>query len=200
MYIQIQPELEQFIQTQIGNGKFATADDVINEALKLLQEKEKRIAELQQKIAMGEELRQKIAVEIEQMTKGQVTDTDFQPPLNEFNGLRVKIPGRAEVYLVDQGYRRWIPNPETYNNLFRDWNNIIEEITVANIPLGANISNGAILAKAYDHPAVFLIDQGQKRHITSPEIMNKYHFSWEHIYQIPIILLESIATGTSIIN
>ncbi|OUL31158.1 CopG family transcriptional regulator [Nostoc sp. T09] len=64
MYIQIKPELEQFIQAQLASGRFASADEVINEAFKLLQEREKRI----------EELRQKIAVGTEQIAKGQVTD------------------------------------------------------------------------------------------------------------------------------
>ncbi|MFN6562313.1 MAG: type II toxin-antitoxin system ParD family antitoxin [Nostoc sp. ChiSLP01] len=64
MYIQIKPELEQFIQAQLASGRFASADDVINEAFKLLQEREQRI----------EELRQKIAVGTEQIAKWQITD------------------------------------------------------------------------------------------------------------------------------
>ncbi|MEH1778347.1 MAG: type II toxin-antitoxin system ParD family antitoxin [Nostoc sp.] len=64
MYIQIKPELEQFIQAQIASGRFTNADDVINEAFKLLQEREQRL----------EELRQKISVGTEQISKGQVTD------------------------------------------------------------------------------------------------------------------------------
>jgi antitoxin ParD1/3/4 len=64
MYIQIKPELEQFIQAQLASGRFTSADDVINEAFKLLQEREQRL----------EELRQKIAVGTEQIAAGQVTD------------------------------------------------------------------------------------------------------------------------------
>ncbi|MHC5738418.1 type II toxin-antitoxin system ParD family antitoxin [Nostoc sp.] len=64
MYIQIKPELEQFIQAQLASGRFTNADDVINEAFKLLQEREQRL----------EELRQKIAVGTEQIAKGEVTD------------------------------------------------------------------------------------------------------------------------------
>ncbi|MEH1920999.1 type II toxin-antitoxin system ParD family antitoxin [Nostoc sp.] len=64
MYIQIKPELEQFIQAQLASGRFTNADDVINEAFKLLQEREQRL----------EELRQKISIGTEQIAKGQVTD------------------------------------------------------------------------------------------------------------------------------
>jgi antitoxin ParD1/3/4 len=64
MYIKIKPELEKFIQAQLESGRFASADDVLDEAFKLLQEREQRI----------EELRQKIAVGTEQIAKGKVTD------------------------------------------------------------------------------------------------------------------------------
>ncbi|MEH2165178.1 MAG: type II toxin-antitoxin system ParD family antitoxin [Nostoc sp.] len=64
MKITLKSEIEQFIQVQIASGKFASAEDVINEAFNLLQERERRI----------EELRQKIAVGTEQIAKGQVTD------------------------------------------------------------------------------------------------------------------------------
>jgi antitoxin ParD1/3/4 len=47
MYIQIKPELEKFIQAQLASGRFSSADDVINEAFKLLQEREQRLFELQ---------------------------------------------------------------------------------------------------------------------------------------------------------
>ncbi|MBD2345328.1 type II toxin-antitoxin system ParD family antitoxin [Anabaena subtropica] len=81
MYIQIKPELEQFIQAQLASGRFACADEVINEAFKLLQEREQRI----------EELRQKIAVGTEQIAKGKVTDGEFV-----FAKLQEKIHQIAE--------------------------------------------------------------------------------------------------------
>jgi antitoxin ParD1/3/4 len=67
MYIQIKPELEQFIQAQLASGRFTNADDVITEAFKLLQEREQRL----------EELRQKISVGTEQIAKGQITDGEI---------------------------------------------------------------------------------------------------------------------------
>jgi antitoxin ParD1/3/4 len=66
MNITLKSEIEQFIQAQIASGRFASAEDVIAEAFKLLQERER-----QRRI---EELRQKIVVGTEQIAKGQVTD------------------------------------------------------------------------------------------------------------------------------
>lgn len=73
MYIQIKPELEQFIQAQLASGRFASADDVISEAFKLLQEREQRIEELRQKIAIGTE-----QIAKEKVTDGEVVFARFQ--------------------------------------------------------------------------------------------------------------------------
>ncbi len=67
MNIQLKSEHEQFIQAQMANGRFTNADDVINEAFKLLEERERRL----------EELRQKIAVGTEQIAQGRVTDGEI---------------------------------------------------------------------------------------------------------------------------
>ncbi|UBF24490.1 type II toxin-antitoxin system ParD family antitoxin [Kovacikia minuta CCNUW1] len=64
MSIILKPEHEQLIQAQISKGKYSNADEVVSEALKLLEEREQRL----------EDLRQKIAVGTKQIQKGQVTE------------------------------------------------------------------------------------------------------------------------------
>ncbi|MEM9925904.1 MAG: type II toxin-antitoxin system ParD family antitoxin [Cyanobacteria bacterium P01_D01_bin.50] len=81
MNIEIKPEHEKFIQEQIATGRFLSADDVINEAFKLLEEQERRL----------EELRNKIAVGTEQIEQGRVTDGEIV-----FARLQEKISKIAE--------------------------------------------------------------------------------------------------------
>lgn len=81
MHIQIKKEHEKFIQAQIATGRFTSADDVVNEAFKLLEEQERRL----------EELRQKIAVGTEQIEQGRVTDGE-----TVFARLQEKIRKIAE--------------------------------------------------------------------------------------------------------
>ena len=81
MNIQLKPELEQFIQVQIATGKFATVDDAINQAVKLLEEREQRLEELRHKLASG----------TEQIARGQVTDGEIV-----FAKLQEKIRNIAE--------------------------------------------------------------------------------------------------------
>jgi hypothetical protein len=116
-------------------------------------------------------------------------------PRPELNGLRVKVPGQEAVYLIDKGYRRWIPSPETYNNLFRDWSGVYEDLAIADIPLAAPITDGAVLAAGLGTTAIYLVDAGVKRWITTEAAMEKYHFNYGRVYNVPMILLLSIGTG-----
>ncbi len=81
MNIQLKPEHEQFIRAQMASGRFTNVDDVINEAFKLLEERERRLNELRQKIAVG----------TEQIKRGQVTDGEVV-----FERLQQKIRKIAE--------------------------------------------------------------------------------------------------------
>lgn len=69
MNITLKAEQEKFIQTEIKKGRYHTAEQVISEALKLLEEVNQQRDETRL-----EELRQKIAVGTEQIKKGQTTD------------------------------------------------------------------------------------------------------------------------------
>lgn len=54
-------------------------------------------------------------------------------PQPGLNGQRVKVPGNGAVFLIMDGYRRWIPNPATYDSLFRNWSGIVSDTGVINI-------------------------------------------------------------------
>ncbi|KAM3093457.1 type II toxin-antitoxin system ParD family antitoxin [Phormidesmis sp. 146-35] len=55
MSIILNPDNEKFVQAQIQTGWFASAEDVINAALEIFADREKRLAELRQKIQSGTE-------------------------------------------------------------------------------------------------------------------------------------------------
>jgi antitoxin ParD1/3/4 len=64
MTISLKPEHEHFIRSQIETGKYANPDEVISEAFKLLVQRENRLKELREKIAIGSQ----------QIAQGQVQD------------------------------------------------------------------------------------------------------------------------------
>jgi len=112
----------------------------------------------------------------------------------DLNGRRMRHPNEPHVYLIDEGRRRWIPNPPTYNNLFRDWNGIILDWNIANIDRGSDIANGAVLARQEGMAPVYLVEF-QKRRIDSPAAMDRYYFNWNAVRQVPRLLLQYINSG-----
>jgi len=68
MNISLKLEEEQLIQAKLKSGKYETAYDVIVEALRLLEERDKQYEK------WLEETREKVAVGIKQLDKGQGID------------------------------------------------------------------------------------------------------------------------------
>jgi hypothetical protein len=119
-------------------------------------------------------------------------------PRPDLDGYRMKGPGDPKIYLVDQGYRRWIPDPATYNNLFRDWNGIVQDPLIFDVPEGLQLASGTVLAKGSGTAPVYLVEPGSKRWIASPHNMDVYYFSWDRIYAVPPVLLSGIPNGPTI--
>lgn len=68
MNVTLSPELERFIHTQIASGKFASALEVIEASIQLLEEREQLYK------GRFEELRQEVLVGIEQLDRGEYLD------------------------------------------------------------------------------------------------------------------------------
>jgi hypothetical protein len=115
-------------------------------------------------------------------------------------GYRIKEQGQPPVYLVDDdGTRRWIPNPLTYNNLFRDWDGIVQDLDINEIDRGPDITDGAILGKAPHAAPIYLISNDVKRWVTSPAVMDKFHFSWDAVQQVAESVLEALPSGSDLV-
>ena len=114
----------------------------------------------------------------------------------DLNGMRVKQPNQDHIYLIDEGKKRHIPDPTTYNNLFRSWE-YFEDLDVNDIETGTSITPGAVLVSGDATPHVYLIDGGCKRHVTSPAVMDKYHFRWP-TQPVPQAVIDAIPTGPAI--
>ncbi|MEV8475029.1 hypothetical protein [Streptomyces sp. NPDC051173] len=126
------------------------------------------------------------------------SDSRLSRPHPELNGRRLKGFDSAPVYLILDGRRRWIPNPATYNNLFRSWDGIQSVVDINSIDSGGQLSDGAFLGKSPNAPQVYLISNGVKRWITSPAAMDKYDFAWNKIVNLSPVVIDSIPTGASI--
>ncbi len=117
---------------------------------------------------------------------------------HDLDGLRMQLPGNPAIYLIMDGMKHWIPDPPTFNNLFRDWSGIVQDPHLNEIDNGPQISEGAVLAQAQGAAPVYLIDQNHKRWITSPATMDRYNFNWNRVNHVAPILVEAIPAGTNI--
>jgi antitoxin ParD1/3/4 len=85
MNLSLTPELEQFIQSQIAAGKYASQEEVVLAALQILAERERiykgRFEELQQEILIG----------VEASNRGEVVDSE-----TVFSQLQQKLQQRRE--------------------------------------------------------------------------------------------------------
>ena len=115
---------------------------------------------------------------------------------NDLNGLRMQLPGNPAIYLIDEGCKRHIPNPPTFDNLFRDWS-YIQDIDIDEIQTGTQITGGAILAQGKGRAEVYLIDGGTKRYVPSPAVMDRYNFRWP-TNRIDTAIIDAIPTGRPI--
>ena len=129
--------------------------------------------------------------------------------MKALEGKRIRNKQNGKVYLILNANARWIPNPDTYNNLFtQNLNDSGDAITdyddaiMKGMAFGTDLPNGCMLFKAKDAAPVWLTDDllglKQKRHIADPNTMDKYSFSWDKIKSYPEIIVDSIPTGAQI--
>lgn len=121
----------------------------------------------------------------------------------DLDGLRVRMPGRNSVYVIDRGRKRGIPSPPVYDELFRTWDNIHLDLDLNDIETGDPIPENACLFRCLDDPKVFLLDEKDgkpiKRHVANPAVMERFQFAWGrvHRFNVPLDVL-NIADGPEI--
>ena len=80
MPIQLSEQSEQFVRDLVRSGRFASEAEVIERALRLLEEHDEQ--------ARIDELRQEIAIGIDQADRGEAAPFD---PRNTLERVRIKI-------------------------------------------------------------------------------------------------------------
>lgn len=68
MSISLKPEQEQFIQEKLQTGKYQTVDEVITEAFRLLEERDRHYQE------WLDETREKVAIGLAELERGEGVD------------------------------------------------------------------------------------------------------------------------------
>jgi hypothetical protein len=117
-------------------------------------------------------------------------------PRPELAGYRLVYPGETEVYLVDPaGFRRRIPNRETYSRLFRDGRGVVTTREAREVARRPDLAQSALLISAELDDSIYLLDDGRKRLITSSQVMDKYWFNWGRVSLVRRALVDALPNG-----
>jgi hypothetical protein len=110
-------------------------------------------------------------------------------------GLRLQVPGQASIYLIDpEGCRRGLPSWDTFVSLFSEHTAVPYVDTMA-IADGGDLSLNCTLAQVPGEAGIYLISNGIRRGIASPQTMEKYKFRWDTVKQIPKPVMDAIPEG-----
>ncbi|RAS22631.1 hypothetical protein [Paraburkholderia bryophila] len=117
----------------------------------------------------------------------------------KYDGERVIASTGGPIYLVLNGELQWIPNPETYNNLFASWNGVVvSDYLVDNVPRGPALTSGAVLAKGNGAPQEYLVSNGTKQWIPDPATFKKFAFNASKVVTVPQIIIDYVPSGRNI--
>ena len=114
------------------------------------------------------------------------------------DGTLLKGSGSA-VFTVRGGLRRTIPNPATFEAQGFLWGdiNVIPDSSLNAIPTGQPLLNvladGNLLKESGS--AVYVMEGGVKRRITSAGVLEACGYGWDAVYVISDFLLKGIVTG-----
>ena len=109
-----------------------------------------------------------------------------------------------QVYILENGVRHWIPDPETFDHFRFKWQNIktYSNSVVAGYPLGEDwdkyddYPEGSLLRGSGS--AVYLIELGKRRWIPTPATFEGNNFGWRYIIDIDQDDLENIDQGDNL--
>lgn len=108
-------------------------------------------------------------------------DTEMPHPRPTYNGLRIADGLSGDIYLVMGGILRQIPNGETYNNLFIDWNGIKTlDFLEDSFIIGSPLDDGAVLI-GRSTGELYLVTDNKKYHISSAAAMTRYYFNYAKV-------------------
>lgn len=111
----------------------------------------------------------------------------------------LRARGHAEVFMVEDGVRRHVPDPVVFEEQGFEWEEIddvdVEEVNaLPEDDEAVPMPDGEVL-QAEGDPTVYVIDDGLKRPVPSPQAFQDMGLKWEHILQVPTSTLDRHPVG-----
>ncbi|MDO8557847.1 MAG: lamin tail domain-containing protein [bacterium] len=117
-------------------------------------------------------------------------------------GSLLRASGAPEVYILEDGMRRWVPDPETFNALGFNWDKIrdVPLRELKEYPEGDRVQDrrripNGVLLRSVDSPKVYVIENGRRRWVPDPQTFNSRGYSWENINLVNSAFFKNISEG-----
>jgi hypothetical protein len=133
-------------------------------------------------------------------------------PREDMNGQLMRLPGEPHIYLIDRGYKRLIPNPEVFHQLFLPWAQVVP-FDVSVFPRGLSVFHAAILAMSEENTGmekVYLIDRNpalpaphmdiHARHIVDMPVFMRFQFNLDRVRKIPYAVVQAMREGVDVVG
>lgn len=121
------------------------------------------------------------------------------------DGMVVKGSG-PEVYIMENGMRRWVVDETAFDDLFLPWDRVVlvADEDIAQYPKGKSIlaksryPDGMLLRA--DGVKVYRMERGTKRWITSENEFNALKLDWRAVMDISMQKLKTVSEGKPIVD
>jgi hypothetical protein len=120
----------------------------------------------------------------------------YHPPVNLNDGSVLREQSTAPVYVIFGGAKFQIPNPTVLAQLYGGWGNVVVVPDQSLDAVPTTPRDGTVLREA-DHAEVWLIEAGQRQHITSTDVLNRYG-GWAVVRVVPDDATLNFPTGNPI--
>lgn len=121
------------------------------------------------------------------------------------DGMMVQGSG-PEVYIMENGMRRWIVNEDAFLDLALPWDRIVpvSDGDLAQYPKGKSILTKSrypdgMLLRA-DGERVYRVERGVRRWIMNEKEFNALKLDWRAVMDIPAVKMKTISEGKQIID
>ena len=123
-------------------------------------------------------------------------------PFGYEDGEIIKGSG-PEVFVITNGKRRHVKDPDAFARLGYDWNNliVIPDTDVEQYDLdenaldsGAEAPEGALLRVEGD-PKVYVVEGGRRKHVPNPDVFAARGLRWDHVQLVGTDVVDELPVG-----
>jgi hypothetical protein len=121
-------------------------------------------------------------------------------PNPKLNGQIFYITGQPEIYWIDNGLARHIPDEATYHGVFGGSpNKQAYEALLTDVTLGSPIADGTELVRAGNDAMIYFVENKTKRWIPTETIKARYQLNG-NVHSMPSATVSSFATGSDFVD